>query len=76
MMICRVEPILSTNKHPTSSIGHTVFLKVTKDPFMDPYIEAISRMDHAALMNIPQLDDEQFLLELAQDTDTISSKCE
>jgi hypothetical protein len=43
---------------------------------MDPYIEAISRMDHAALMNIPQLDDEQFLLELAQDTDTISSKCE
>lgn len=64
----------AAHSQASSLFTQEIFLNIAEDPFMDSYIERISLMDRAALMKIPQLDDEQFLLELAQNINKTDRK--
>ncbi|CAF4292482.1 unnamed protein product, partial [Adineta steineri] len=53
------------------SIAHTVFLPREFDPFCDNYLETVTRMNTSELMNLPKLNDAEFLDQLARDIDTL-----
>ncbi len=51
------------------SIAHTLFVDPSEDPFLDPYIETVSRMSTKEIMAIPKMNDNEFLQYLLNDDD-------
>jgi len=56
------------------SIAHTVFLPRAFDPFCDAYVETITRMSSDELINLPKLNDIEFLDQLTRGVDTIPGR--
>jgi len=56
------------------SIAHTLFFDPSEDPFLDPYIETVSRMNTKEIMAIPKMDDNEFLQYLLDDDATLRGK--
>ncbi len=54
------------------SIGHTLFVDPSEDPFLDPYIETILHMDTKDIIAIPKMDDNQFLQYLFNDDNDVA----
>lgn len=53
------------------SIAHTVFLPQVFDPFRDTYLETVTRMSINELMQLPKLNDTEFLDELMRGMDSL-----
>lgn len=58
--------LMMVSGSPRSTI-HTVFVVPSEDPFLDPYIEQVSRMTTKDIMAIPKMNDHQFLQYLYKD---------
>jgi hypothetical protein len=56
------------------SIAHSVFLPPEFDPFVDSYMDAVTRMSSAELMRLPKLSDMEFLDQLTRGIDSIPGK--
>ncbi|CAF0856564.1 unnamed protein product [Adineta steineri] len=56
-----------------TTLGHPVFLPTDRslNPFSDRFIQRVINMDRQKLYNIPQMDDNEFLLELMNNDDTL-----
>jgi hypothetical protein len=51
------------------SIGQSLFIDPSEDPFLDPYIETLLHMDTKDIMGTPKMNDNQFLQYLLNDDD-------
>lgn len=56
------------------SINDNALFSQSLDPFLDPYVKSITQMNVHEIMQLPQLDDNEFLRQLAQGIDTIPRK--
>ena len=58
------------------SLAHSVFLPTDQsaNPFSDRFVQRVINMDRNQLHSIPQLDDNQMLLQLVQNDDTLGGK--
>ncbi|CAF1131207.1 unnamed protein product [Adineta steineri] len=56
-----------------TTLDHPVFLPTDRslNPFSDRFIQRVINMDRQKLYNIPQMDDDEFLLELMHNDDTL-----
>ncbi|CAF0808871.1 unnamed protein product [Adineta ricciae] len=54
-----------------SSISRSFFLPRASDPFCDEYVEIVTRMSLTELMSMPQLNDTEFLDQLARGIDSV-----
>ena len=58
------------------SLAHSVFLPTDRsvNPFSDRFVQKVINMDRDQLYSIPQLEDNQMLLQLVQNDDTLGGK--
>ena len=61
-----------------TSLAQSVFLPSDRslNPFSDRFIQRIISMDREKLYAIPQMNDNEFLLQLSQDDDTMGGECD
>lgn len=57
-----------------SSISRSFVLPRALDPFCDEYVETVTRMSSTELMSMPQLNDTEFLDQLARGIDSVLGK--
>ena len=57
-----------------SSISRSFLLPRALDPFCDDYLETVTRMSLTELMSMPQLNDTEFLDQLARGIDSVLGK--
>jgi hypothetical protein len=59
-----------------TTLAQTLFLPSDRslNPFSDPFIQRIINMDRDKLYAIPPMDDNEFLLQLSRNDDTLGGK--
>ena len=74
--LCAALMVANIARSHGTSLAQSVFLPSDRslNPFSDPFIQRIISMDRKKLYAIPQMDDNDFLLQLNQDDDTMGGK--
>ncbi len=67
--------VITTDVHATNFV-HTVFLPSDKslNPFSDPFIQRVVNMNRNKLYTIRPMDDDEFLLKLIHNDDTLGGE--